>query len=88
MAHLATDNLTPEEKSFMEMIQRGDDFFKIELLRHAKSCYKKAAEIFPDKEIVKQKLDDCNKQLAFEKKVTLIIVAVALVALAVYFIVQ
>ncbi len=45
MAHEAThENLSPEELKFKELVQRGDDYHKIELYRWALHYYKLAME--------------------------------------------
>jgi hypothetical protein len=89
MANISTETtLGPAEREFMDMMQHGDDFFKIELLRHARSCYKKALELNMEPEKVKQKIAECNKLLKMEQKVILILVAIALLMTLVYFVLR
>jgi len=74
------------ERDFMDFMQRGDDFFKIELLRQAISWYKKALKLNIETDKVKQKLTECERMLALENKVVIILCSIAVVLLAVYFI--
>lgn len=67
------------EKEFLDLVQHGDDFFKIELLRPAKSWYKKALKLNIETERIKQKIAECDRLLAFEQKVIKILVAIAAV---------
>jgi hypothetical protein len=84
MAHTSTENLSAAERNFVELVQRGDDFYKIELLRHAKSWYKKALELNLETEKINQKIEDCDKKLAFERKLIYILLGVATVAIVLY----
>ena len=62
---------------FMECMQRGDDFMKVELLRPAKSWYQKALELNQDSEEAKLRITECENLLAFENKVVGILCAIA-----------
>ncbi len=86
MAHPATESAaSPAERAFMDRMQHGDDFLKIELLRPAKSWYKKALELNIETEKVRQKIAECDRLLAFEIKVIKILVIIAAVlVLALY----
>ena len=75
------------ERDFVEFMQRGDDFLKIELLRPAKSWYLKALGLNNENQNVKTKIAECDRMLAFERKVTRILLAIASVLLLVYLIV-
>ena len=75
------------ERIFLDMMQHGDDFFKIELLRQAKHCYQKALETNIEPELVKEKIAKCEQLLAYENKVILILSIIAVVGLAVYLLV-
>lgn len=87
MAHHSSETtLSPAEREFADLVQRGDDFFKIQLLRPAKSWYQKALAMNIETEKVKQKIAECNKQLAFEIKVIRILVAVVAVLVLLYFV--
>lgn len=84
--HTSETNLSPAESEFKDLMQRGDDFFKIQLLRPAKNWYKRALEMNIDTVKVKQKIAECDKELAFEIKVIKILVAVTavIVVLAIF----
>lgn len=84
MAHHATEPaLSLAERAFEDLMQHGDDFLKIELLRPAKSWYKKALELNIEPEKVKEKIAECDRLLAFEIKVIKILVAIAAVVILV-----
>ena len=83
--HILESTLTPAERRFWDLMRHGDNFFKIELLRPAKSYYQKALEFNLETDKVKQKIADCNRLLAFEVKVIwILLVIAALVVLVVY----
>jgi hypothetical protein len=65
-AGLVTDNTLRE---FQDLMDQGDNFFKIELLRPAKKYYMQALQLNIDSEKVKQKIAECDKLLTFEKRV-------------------
>lgn len=77
--------MTLDERNFREYMQRGDDFYKIELLRQAKSWYNKALGLKIESEKVKSVISECERQLAFENKVVSILISLAVVLLT-YFI--
>lgn len=72
------------ERDFLEWIQRGDDFFKIELLRPARKCYKKAMDLNPKAPEVQHQIAECNRLLAFEIKVVWILSGFAALAILIY----
>jgi len=80
-------HLNKNKRDFEEFIQKGDDFFKIELLRPAKKWYKKALELNIETDKVKHKIAECDRLLAFERKVVRILLLFASVLLIVYFII-
>lgn len=83
MGHISSDTqLSIAERDFRDCMQHGDDFFKIELLRQAKKCYTNALVFNMETESVKQQIAECEKMLAFERKVTFIILAVASIIVA------
>lgn len=87
MSHHTSENtLSPAEQEFMDLMQHGDDFFKIQLLRPAKSWYKKALELNLETEKVRQKIAECDRLLAFEIKVIRIVAALVVVLIILYFI--
>jgi hypothetical protein len=85
MANTSVENtIRPVEKDYSDYTQRGDDFLKIGLLRHAKNWYKKALELHIESEKIMQKIGECDKELAFERKVVFILVAVAVAIICLY----
>lgn len=72
---------------FNEFMQRGDDFYKIELLRQAITWYRKAFEINNENETVKSRISECEKLLHYETKIVYILVSIALGLILVYFII-
>jgi hypothetical protein len=72
-------------RDFKEFMQKGDDFFKIELLRPAKIWYSKALSLNIQADQVKPKIEECDRLLSFENKVVKIILAIASAVLLIYF---
>ena len=76
MVHTTVEsNLTRAERKFMDLKEHADDFFKIELLRPARIYYERALELKPGEEKLMQRIVECDRMLAFERKVILILVA-------------
>jgi hypothetical protein len=75
--HSSETKLSHMEREFIDYMQHGDDFFKIELWRPARNWYKKALALNIDTERVRQKIADCNRLQAFEVKVIWRLVAIA-----------
>ena len=71
-------------RDFREFMQKGDDFFKIELLRPAKIRYRKALSLNIQTDLVNPKIDECDRLLAFENKVVKILLAFTSVLLLIY----
>ncbi len=71
-----TTTLSAEEKYFNDCIRRGDDFMKISILRRAKEWYTKAVEAFPENDVAKAKLADCQEKLTKESRSIVIIVSI------------
>lgn len=69
--------LKPEEELFYEYLKNGDDFSKIEIYRLAKFWYQKALETGIQPELMKNRIDDLNKKIAFERKVVTILAVIA-----------
>ena len=87
MGHHSTETtMSHAEIVFADLMQHGDDFFKIELLRPAKAWYKKALELNIETESVKQKIAECDRLLAFEVKVIKILVIIAAAIVLAFFI--
>ena len=86
MAHISSEILLSQaEREFMDIMQHGDDFFKIELLRQAKKWYLKALDLNLEPERVKQQIAACDRLLAFEQKVVNVLGTIASILLIVYF---
>ena len=79
--------LSPDERKFLNFMRHGDNFFRIELLRPAKSYYQKALELNIETENVLQKIAECDRLLAFEIKVIRILVAITAVLLLAYYLI-
>jgi hypothetical protein len=76
---------TNQSKSdFMEFMQRGDDFFKIELLRQALLWYNKALSLNIEDEKANSRISECKRLIAFENKVVYSLISVASVLLMLY----
>jgi len=83
MAHTSTHQpLNAAESQFMEYMRRADDFFKISLLRQARSLYTKALGLGFETEHVEKQIAECNRLLAYETKVAYILTAIAAIAVA------
>lgn len=70
------------ERDFNEFTQKGDDFFKIELLRPARIWYNKALSLKQDNERVKNQIAECDRMLAYETKIVRILILIASVLIA------
>lgn len=75
------------ESIFNEFMQRGDDFYKIEILRQAITWYKKAFKINHENETVISRITECERLLAYETKVVYILLSIASVLALVHFII-
>lgn len=74
------------EYEFSNCMRQADDFFKIQLLRQAKHWYQKALATNLETESVNEKIAECDKLLAYEGKVVKILLVVAAVLVAAYFV--
>ena len=85
---MSNDNLKNMEsttlRDFKDFLQKGDDFFKIELLRPAKIWYSKALSLNIQTDLVKSKIDECDRLLTFENKVVKILLSIASAILLIY----
>lgn len=81
MTHQTTHRtLSPSYRKFLDLMQHGDDFLKIELLKEARAWYRKALAMnvrTVKNNAVKAKIEECEKKLAFERRVIRILVAIA-----------
>ena len=85
MSHETTEaQVNVTDRDFNEFIQRADDFFKIQLLRQARSWYQKAYELNPQDRDVEQKIAECNRLLTYENKVVRILVSIGIGLTLVY----
>ncbi len=79
-----TENKTShKEREFMDFVQHGDDFFKIELWRPARAWYKRALELNIETEKLKNKIAECDRLQAYEVKViwTLVVIVLSVIVL-------
>jgi hypothetical protein len=74
------------ESIFNEFVERGDDFYKIQLLRQAIAWYRKAYDINNKNETVLSRITECERLLAFETKVVYILLFIVSILLFIYFI--
>lgn len=83
--HEVNTSQNPEQQLFQDYMMRGDDFFKIEIFRSARNWYEKALNMKMDEEKVKQRIEECNRQLAYEKKIFTVlgIIGIAVILLLV-----
>ncbi len=82
MLHITVEpNQTPVERKFKDLKEHADDFFKIELLRPARIYYERALELKPGEEKLMQRIVECDRMLAFERKVIWILGALTLVVI-------
>jgi hypothetical protein len=83
MAHASSKHtLSPAENELMDLLQHGDDFLKIELLRPAKSYYERALHLSPGDKMILEKIAECDLLIAFEKKVITVLVIVTAIIVA------
>ena len=85
MEHPSSETrLSPAEHNFLDLMNHGDDFFKIELLRPAKTYYERALALDPNNTKAKQRITECEQLLAYEKKIMWILVGVTAVLVGAY----
>jgi len=83
MAHeTSKPEMSPAERELTDLLQQGDDFLKIELLRPAKTYYERALQLNPGDEMLKEKIAECDKLIAYEKMVITVLVVVTAVIVA------
>ncbi len=75
------------ESDFMDFMNRGNDFFKIQLLRQAKAWYTKALATNIDNETAQQQVAECERLLTYENKVVAILGIIATVLIVACFII-
>ena len=72
------------EHKLMDLIEHGDDFLKIELLRPALSYYRRALALNPGNKEIEQKITECERLLVIEKRAMWILAAIAAVIIILY----
>lgn len=81
------DNLSPEEKIHQDLINRGDDYFKIELWRWALHYYKQAKETGLHTDLVQHKIEMTQAKIMRETRAIIAIVCVVIVLVTVIWII-
>lgn len=74
--HISKEGISPANKELFDLLLHGDDFLKIELLRPAKNYYQRALGLDPTNREIRSKIEQCNKMLAFERKVIWILLGI------------
>lgn len=82
--HLLEFTMSPAEREFIDRVQHGDDFFKIQLLKYARGWYRKALEMNIETEMVRQKIAECDRLIAIETKVRIFVAIAAVISLTCY----
>jgi hypothetical protein len=79
--------LSPEEKIHKDLVNRGDDYFKIELWRWALHYYRLASERGLHQDEVQHKIEMTQAKIKSETRIVIAILCVAvLIAAAIWFI--
>jgi hypothetical protein len=86
--HASETTMNPAEREFMDLMQHGDDLLKIELLRPARTWYQRALKLNIETKKVEQKIAECDRLLAFERKVIRILAAIAAVIVLVSYLLK
>ncbi len=87
MEHANSKTKSTAERRFDDLMQHGDDFFKIELLRPAKKYYLQALGLNPGNKAASDQIAKCDSLLAFERKVVWILTVVAVVFVLAYIVI-
>lgn len=77
---MSESTYSPAERKLMDLIEHGDDFLKIELLRPALSYYRRALEMSPGNKEIERKITDCERLLVIERRVIWILTAFGVIA--------
>jgi hypothetical protein len=72
------------DRKLNEMMQQADDFFKIEILRPAKTYYERALAMDPKNSKAMHRITECNRMLAFEMKVIWSLLGLAVILVGAY----
>jgi len=86
MATITSSETTsgPAERNLMYLIEHGDDFLKIELLRPALSYYRRALVLNPGNEEIERKIAECERLLVIERRAIWILAPIGAVIIAFY----
>ncbi|MBI4645533.1 MAG: hypothetical protein HY738_02800 [Bacteroidia bacterium] len=74
-------HLSKEELLFRDYMNRGNDFMKIEIYRHAKTWFTRALELNINNELAKERLDECFKLIKKEIKIIATIAIIVVVVI-------
>jgi len=89
MSHITIETPTNQaDRHLADLLRQADDFFKIELLRPARSYYEKALLFDPSSKKIQHQISECDRLLAFERKVIWILLAVTAVIVGVVLLVK
>jgi len=77
-------NYGPAERKLMYLVEHGDDFMKIELLRPALHYYERALELNPGNPEIERKIAECKRLLAFEMRTIWILAAIGAITVAMF----
>jgi hypothetical protein len=78
MNHNSEIPVNSVESQFLKIMQHADDFYKIELLRQAKSLYNEALKLNIHVEQVNNKIAECDRLLKYEGRVVKILLVICL----------
>ncbi len=74
----------PAERKLIYLIEHGDDFMKIELLRPAIHYYERALELNPGNPEIVGKIAECKRLLAVESTVIWILAAIGAITVSLF----
>lgn len=77
-----------ENKVFKEYLKNGDDFSKIEIYRLARNWYQKAFDTGIHPELIKERMEDLDQKIRFERKIVNILTIITAVLIAGFFIIS
>ncbi len=86
--HETNENVSHAEKKFRELMQMGDDFYKIEIYRSAVKNYKEAAKLDVDNDQASRKAAECERLLTKERKVIYVLLSIAAVVVALVWLIR
>jgi hypothetical protein len=77
----------PADRHFLECLATGDDFNKIEIYWQAVNWYRKAAELRPESQEARQKLEECIAKKKAESKAIIYLLITTVVIIGILLIV-